>query len=223
MLLPVITKLWIFMIPISIIISCYTSRNHFLEDLKQHIYHWIGWSLVQQMACHLVGAKSLVKSWWFVVNRTLIISTNLSEILIKISFNRMHFNMLSAKYKPFSLDVNYMSPSWSPQMLHVSDEHIEAEKKNGRHFTDNIFKCISLNENIWTSRKILPKFVHKVPISNIPALVRVKAWHWAGDTPLSEPMMVDLLIHICVTWPKWVNKHIEAWAKWPRFPRYFSM
>ena len=32
------------------------------------------------------------------------------------------------------------------------------------------------------------------------------AWHQSGDKPLSEPMMVNLLTHICVTRPWWVNQ-----------------
>ena len=31
------------------------------------------------------------------------------------------------------------------------------------------------------------------------------AWRRPGDKPLSEPMMVCLLTHICVTRPQWVN------------------
>ena len=31
------------------------------------------------------------------------------------------------------------------------------------------------------------------------------AWRRPGDKPLSEPMMVSLLRHICVTQPQWVN------------------
>ena len=31
------------------------------------------------------------------------------------------------------------------------------------------------------------------------------AWHGPGDKPLSEPMMVNLLAHICTTRPQWVN------------------
>ena len=45
----------------------------------------------------------------------------------------------------------------------------------------------------------------KCPTENIPALVQIMAWHWSGDRPLSEPMMVSLLMHICVTLPQWVN------------------
>ena len=37
------------------------------------------------------------------------------------------------------------------------------------------------------------------------ALVQIMAWRRPGDKPLSEPMMVSLLTHICVTRPQWVN------------------
>ena len=44
-------------------------------------------------------------------------------------------------------------------------------RQNGRHFADDIFKCIFLNENVWISLKISLKFVPNVRINNIPALV----------------------------------------------------
>ena len=75
----------------------------------------------------------------------------------------------------------------------------------GRHFPDDIFKWIILNENIWISINISLKFVPRVPINNIPTLVQVMAWRRPGDKPLSEPMMVRLPTHICVTRPQWVN------------------
>ena len=31
------------------------------------------------------------------------------------------------------------------------------------------------------------------------------AWRWPGNKPLSEPMLVSLPMHICVTRPQWVN------------------
>ena len=75
-----------------------------------------------------------------------------------------------------------------------------------RHrFADDIFKFIFLNENIWIPIKTSLKVVPKGPINNIPALVQVMAWRRPGDKPLSEPMMVNLLTHICVTRPQWVN------------------
>ena len=43
------------------------------------------------------------------------------------------------------------------------------------------------------------------PINNIPALVQIMAWCHPGAKPLSEPMMVSLLTHICVTRPQLVK------------------
>ena len=44
-------------------------------------------------------------------------------------------------------------------------------RQNGRHFADDIFKRIFLNENVFISIKISLKFVPKGQINNIPALV----------------------------------------------------
>ena len=63
-------------------------------------------------------------------------------------------------------------------------------RQNGRHFPDDIFKGIFVNENLWLSLKISLKFVPNVRIDNIPALVQIRAWRRPGDKPFSEPMMV---------------------------------
>ena len=80
-------------------------------------------------------------------------------------------------------------------------------RQNGRHFPDDIFKCIFLNENKWITIKISLKFVPKGQINNIPALVRIMAWHRPGDKPFSEAMMVSLLLHICITRSQWVTSN----------------
>ena len=74
-------------------------------------------------------------------------------------------------------------------------------RQNGRHFPDDIFKCIFLNQSIWISIAISLKFVPKGAINNISALVQIMAWRRSGDKPLSEPMMISLPTHICVTRP----------------------
>ena len=86
-------------------------------------------------------------------------------------------------------------------------------RQHGRHFTDDIFKCIFLNENIWISIKISLKFVPKGSINNISALVQIMAWCRPGDKPLFEPMMVSLLTHICVTQPQWVKHLVQKRPK----------
>ena len=83
-------------------------------------------------------------------------------------------------------------------------------RQDGRHFPDDIFKWIFLNEVILISIKISLKFVLIGPINNIPALVQIMAWRRPGDKPLSEPMMVSLLTHICVTRPQWVKACLEG-------------
>ena len=47
--------------------------------------------------------------------------------------------------------------------------------QNGRHFPDDISKCIFVNENVLISIKISLKFVPKGPIKNISALDQIMA------------------------------------------------
>ena len=85
-------------------------------------------------------------------------------------------------------------------------------RQDGRHFADDIFKCIFFNENVSIAIRISLKFVPKGPINNNLALVQIMAWRRPGDKPLSEPMMVSLPTHICVTLPQWVNqKSLDLW------------
>ena len=77
--------------------------------------------------------------------------------------------------------------------------------QDGRHFAEDIFTCIFINENCCVLIKFSLKYVHMDPIDNNPALVQIMAWRRSGDKPLSEPMMISLSTHICVTRPQWVN------------------
>ena len=78
-------------------------------------------------------------------------------------------------------------------------------RQNGRHFADDTFKRIFMNENVKILTKISLTFVPKGLINNIQALVQIMAWRRPGDKPLSEPMLVSLPTHICVTRPQWVK------------------
>ena len=75
-------------------------------------------------------------------------------------------------------------------------------RQDGRYFPDDILKWIFLNKKVLISIEISLKFVRRGPINNMPALVQKMAWRRPGDQPLSEPMMVNLLTHICVTRPQ---------------------
>ena len=78
-------------------------------------------------------------------------------------------------------------------------------RQNGRHFADDTFNRIFVNENVRISNNFSLKFVPKGPINHIPTLVQIMAWRRSGDKPLSESMLVSLPTHICVTRPQWVN------------------
>ena len=78
-------------------------------------------------------------------------------------------------------------------------------RQDGRHYPDDISKCIFFNENTWILIRSSLKFVPNGPINKIPALVQIMAWHRSGDKSLSERMMVSLLTHICVTRPQLVK------------------
>ena len=96
-----------------------------------------------------------------------------------------------------TIGADLVGQSWSINTLRP--------RQNGRHFADDVFKCIFLNENVWILLKISLKFVPQGPINNIPSLVQIMAWRRPGDKLSSEPMMVCLLTHICVTRPQWVK------------------
>ena len=63
--------------------------------------------------------------------------------------------------------------------------------QEGRHFTDNIFSWIFLNEKFCILINISLTFVTKILIDNTAALVWIMAWRRTGDKPLSEPMLIQ--------------------------------
>ena len=107
----------------------------------------------------------------------------------------------------FEWNVIIQACSGFNSSLTVIEVNTLRPRQNGRHFADDNFKCILLNENVWIMVKNSLKFVPKVTINNIPALVQIMAWRRPGDKPLSEPMLVSLPTHICVTRSQWV----KAW------------
>ena len=87
----------------------------------------------------------------------------------------------------------------SPGILLPTEINSSPPEQNGRHFTNDILRCIFVNENFCILLEISLKFVPKVSIDNNPALVQIMAWHRIGDKPLPEAMMVSSLTHICGT------------------------
>ena len=129
--------------------------------------------------------------YWIVFYAGIHVITELIESITWNQSNKMWSGMTHFKFWPIGpweitlrTQVNTLRP-----------------RQNGRRFADDTFKRIFLNENVRISIKISLKFVPKGPINNNPALVQIMAWRRPGDKPLSEPMMVSLPTHICVTRP----------------------
>ena len=74
-------------------------------------------------------------------------------------------------------------------------------RQKGRHFADDILSAFSLHENFRILNKISLNYVPYSLFNNIPALVQIMACRLDGAKPLSEPIMVILLTHICVARP----------------------
>ena len=74
----------------------------------------------------------------------------------------------------------------------------------------NIFLTFSNHFLEWKYVKLINislKFVPNGLINNMTALLQIMAWCRPGDKALSEPIMVSLMTHICVTRPQWL-KHV---------------
>ena len=70
-------------------------------------------------------------------------------------------------------------------------------RQNGGRFPDDIYN------RIWTE-------MYKCRINNIPIFVQIMAWRDPDHKPLSEPIIVSLLTHICVTQPQCVRYDISS-------------
>ena len=62
--------------------------------------------------------------------------------------------------------------------------------------------------------KVSLTFVLRGSMNDIPALVQIMARCRPSDTPFAETMMVNLLMHICVTRPQWVKTQPNMKKTW---------
>ena len=166
----------------------------FIGALPCH-FSWQLHVIASQITGHLIFFKQTnnkdIKAWWIPCT--------------KGQWCRKYFHVMSSCAEWFIyLFSQYVG--CCHQSLLLTRINTLRPRQNGRHFPDAIFKRIFFNENAWISIKFSLKFVPKVPINNIPALVQIMAWRRSGDKLLSETMMDSFLMHICVTRPQWVNK-----------------
>ena len=167
-------------------------------------------------SCRIVCGTGLYWTmlWWkLTAPNLMLIQRSLWDVIVspnacyELSSWNWVVKLLSAKCQQNTQDDcsgNGLMPSRSKPLPEPTLTHWGRDKM-AAILPDDIFKWIFFNENVWISINISLKVVPRGPINNIPTLVQVMDWRRPGDKPLSEPMMVRLPTHICVTRPQWVN------------------
>ena len=85
----------------------------------------------------------------------------------------------------FRVTIIFPRLHWGETSQSLSKYVMLRLRQNGRHFADDIFRCIFMNEKFCILIKIPLKFVPEGPIGNNPVLGQLMAWCKIGDKPLS--------------------------------------
>ena len=73
-------------------------------------------------------------------------------------------------------------------------------RQNGRYFTDDIFKRISLNEDVWIFINNCLMYIPRGAIDSISGLVQIMDWCRIGDKPLSQSVMAYFIcVSLCLS------------------------
>ena len=102
------------------------------------------------------------------------------------------------------MPCSHVSQQWQPfhQFCFIQNRlyvNSSSPEQNGRHFADDMFKRIFLNENIWISNLISLKYVPWGQIDNMSVLDQIIVCRLDGWA--SSPT------RICGTWGRWVNHY----------------
>ena len=140
-----------------------------------------GSTLAQVMTCCLTAPHHYLNQCWLIIRagvKYVLSNTNtfFPEFQIQIQIHQQ---------KSYQIQI---------QIQLIKYKYTMRPRQNCRHFTDDVlFIQISL------------KIVSKGPIYNKPTLVQIMAWGWVGNKPLSDQWWPGLLMHECITRPKWVH------------------
>ena len=156
--------------------------------VRRHLYiETAPWSRYNRTALYLVNLQVIVTKNFQAHTDAPGVNLEVSDQLVDKVLHRLKLLLAYASRRvQYEDDVGRHSASWNDN-VNISTLR---PTQNGRHFPDDNFKCIFLNENIWMSIKMSLNFVPKGPINNIPALVQIMAWRLVGAKPLCETMMV---------------------------------
>ena len=161
----------------------------------------------ERLQCHTFTGKyhnGYAGGWIYVtiymeqlstINRTLFIKSKWSLKFIDSHALRahVHFYCITISVSCFFAGIillwNHILSSLYTVTSLNTDINSSTPEQNGRHFADDIFKCIFVNEKFRNSVKSLLNCILEGPIDNNPALDKTMAWHQKGDKPLFETML----------------------------------
>ena len=118
-----------------------------------------------------------IEEWWLYVCRSITLRI---QLLIWLSCNMIVNNGSSTDIDTYIIVrfIMFITCNWLPKYSRCSlcpkykrEDFCRAAvntlrpKQNGRHFADDIFKCIFLNENVWIPIRITLKFVPRVKLT----------------------------------------------------------
>ena len=105
---------------------------------------------------------------------------------------KLYYIQIEPKHSiQFQLKHPVHSADSSVKLCLRSDGHW-APVLNGRHFADDFFRCILVNEKFCNLIKISLKSVPQGLVDNNQALIHIMTWCRPGDKPLSDPRLTWL-------------------------------
>ena len=139
---------------------------------KTNIYHQDGTSSVAQQS----NPQPLLLVWIYL---TLDIRQSYRQYDTCGSYSRVQHTTITSH----SIDTTNIRYRQYFEPIKHHSLHIEREpmfstlrpRQNGRHFADNAFNCIFMNENVRILIEFSLKFVPEYPINNIPPLFQIMA------------------------------------------------
>ena len=95
--------------------------------------------------------------------------------------------------------INHIQSDYqSVSFQHEPQLTTERQEQNGRHFAEDILKCIYVRDKFCILISI--KFILEGPVDNMSALVPVMAWRRTGDKLLHGPMLTNLYDRVLTPW-----------------------
>ena len=85
--------------------------------------------------------------------------------------------------------IKYLSPLCVEMLITYSCVNSSLPGQNSRHFVNDNFRRIFVNEMFWILIEISVNLVRKGSIDNDHALVYIMAWRRKGDKPISESVV----------------------------------